>query len=263
MASRGVLWTPSDKAAGSRKIGLELFRQRLQNTRTGLVPASILWSIAERPSERSPSCLVTKTIWMMWIPMPLTTFMTIAATAFWLRAIATQKLLTFTLRGNHGQENAPNILTTHPKYTAMLKKWEQIRDVLGGEEAVKNKCTYGLQKYLPLPDTENDTQKNMDRYASYVLRAVFYNATARTLSGLVGQVFSKPPVTTFPDSVDYLKEDPAGSGVTLEQHAKGVLAEIMAMGRAGLWVDYPQVEGGVTKAEAELGLIRPTSAPMP
>ena len=156
------------------------------------------------------------------------------------------------------KKNAPNILTTHPKYTAMLKKWEQIRDVLGGEEAVKNKCTYGLQKYLPLPDTENDIKKNMERYASYVLRAVFYNATARTLSGLVGQVFSKPPVTTFPDSVDYLKEDPAGSGVTLEQHAKGVLAEIMAMGRAGLWVDYPQVEGGVTKAEAELGLIRPT-----
>ena len=38
MASRGVLWTPSDKAAGSRKIGLELFRQRLQNTRTGAGP---------------------------------------------------------------------------------------------------------------------------------------------------------------------------------------------------------------------------------
>lgn len=38
MASRGVDWTKSDKASGSRKIGLELIRQRLQNTRTGEGP---------------------------------------------------------------------------------------------------------------------------------------------------------------------------------------------------------------------------------
>ena len=38
MSERGVEWTASDKAAGSRKIGLELFRQRLHNSRTGEGP---------------------------------------------------------------------------------------------------------------------------------------------------------------------------------------------------------------------------------
>lgn len=155
------------------------------------------------------------------------------------------------------KKNRPDVTTTHPKYTKMLAKWSQIRDVLGGEEAVKAKCTYRLQKYLPLPDTEADPNKNIERYQSYVLRAVFYNATARTLSGLVGQVFSKPPVATFPDPVNYLLTDPAGSGVTLEQHAKGVLGEVMAMGRAGLWVDYPTIEGGATRESVDSGLVRP------
>lgn len=154
------------------------------------------------------------------------------------------------------KKNLPDVTVLHPNYVKMQNKWKQIRDVLGGEEVIKTVCLQ-TKKYLPLPETEADQMANDARYLAYVARAVFYNATARTLSGLVGQVFSKPPVATFPDSLEYLKDDPAGSGVTLEQQAKGVLANIMAVGRAGLWVDYPSVEGGVTKAESEDGIIRP------
>lgn len=154
------------------------------------------------------------------------------------------------------KKNAPDVRVLHPKYTEMAPKWVQIRDVLGGEKVIKDRCLQS-KKYLPLPATEADEMANIERYTAYVERSVFYNATARTLSGLVGQVFSKPPVMTFPDSVNYLETDPAGSGVTLEQQAKGVLADVMAVGRAGLWVDYPAVEGGVTKAQSEEGIIRP------
>ena len=151
-----------------------------------------------------------------------------------------------------------NVRTEHPKFVAMRNKWEQLRDVLSGEEQIKNRCIYGNKKYLPLPDTEPDAAANRERYIAYVARAVFYNATARTLSGLVGQVFSKSPVTEFPDNVDYLQEDPAGTGVTLEQQAKGILAEVMSMGRAGLWVDYPETGGVVTMEQRKTGEIRPT-----
>lgn len=44
MESRGVVWTASDKSAGSRKIGLELFRQRLQNSKTGEGPGIFFMS---------------------------------------------------------------------------------------------------------------------------------------------------------------------------------------------------------------------------
>ena len=151
-----------------------------------------------------------------------------------------------------------NVKTEHPKYVEMRPKWEQLRDVLGGELQIKNRCLYGGKKYLPLADTEPDAVRNRERYEAYVSRAMFYNATARTLAGLVGQVFSKPPVTEFPEIVSYLQTDPAGSGVTLEQQAKSVLAEVMSMGRAGLWVDYPETGGVVTMEQRRTGEIRPT-----
>ena len=150
-----------------------------------------------------------------------------------------------------------NVESLHPDFVKFRSKWRVIRDVLGGEEVIKDACRYYDRRYLPLPKTEADELQNAERYEAYLARAVFYNATGRTLSGLVGQVFSKPPVATFPEPVSYLETDPAGSGVTIEQQAKSVLGGLLSLGRAGLWVDYPTVENGVTKLEADTGIIRP------
>lgn len=151
----------------------------------------------------------------------------------------------------------PNILAKHPDYLKVWPKYRQIRDVLAGEIAVKDRCRTDNRKYLPLPKVEADEIQNAERYESYLARAVFYNATSRTLSGVVGQVFSKQPVSEFPESVDYLRDDPAGSGITLEQQAKSVLADLLSLGRAGLWTDFPTTKGGATQEEVKARLVRP------
>lgn len=153
---------------------------------------------------------------------------------------------------------APNspagVRSVHPNYVKVLPKWNLIRDVLEGEAQIK----YRRERYLPKPKTDGDATKDEERYQSYLQRAVFYNATARTLTGIVGQVFSKPPVTEFPDEVQYLHLDPAGTGITLEQQAKSALHDLLSMGRGGLWIDYPTVNGGASVAELASGTIRPT-----
>ena len=153
--------------------------------------------------------------------------------------------------------STPNFMAVHPDYAAVRYKWDEIFDALKGQHHIKNLCltTY---KYLPDLNCEPNPTENYARYKSYVRRAVWYNATARTLDGMVGQVFSKPPVAEFPPEVQYLNDDPSGSGITLEQQAKGVLRTILSYGRGGLWVNLPATGGMVTKAQKANNLIRPT-----
>lgn len=150
--------------------------------------------------------------------------------------------------------NTTNYSAKHPDYLEYEKKWTVIEDVLKGEFAIKAKKTI----YLPLANVERSTEEYNERYNAYLERAKFYNATARTLSGFVGQVFNKPPSQEIDSSVEYFKEDPCGTGVTLEQLAKGVLAKLVSTGRCGIWVDFPKTNGSYTKAEVDAGLTRPT-----
>lgn len=142
--------------------------------------------------------------------------------------------------------------TKHPDYLIYDKKWTVIEDVLKGELAVKAK---GLT-YLPLQNVETSPEKFRERYSVYIERAKLYNATARTLSGFVGQVFNKPPSQEF-GSLEYLQKDPCGTGVTIEQLAKAVLADIVSYGRCGIWVDFPKTGGRYSKADVDAGLARP------
>lgn len=145
-----------------------------------------------------------------------------------------------------------DVSAKHPQYRKNAPKWVKIRDVLAGEDQLKSK---GIV-YLPLENTEKDQTTFQKRYAVYLRKAILYNATARTLGGVVGQVFSKPPTMEFPDSVKYLQDDPAGAGISLEQQAKAVLRDVMSCGRHGLWVDYPDVPSA-SLADVATGEVRP------
>lgn len=146
-----------------------------------------------------------------------------------------------------------NVLAVHPDYAAVQSKWELIRDVLEGQECIKKKG----KDYLPLAAIEADPKANEERYLQYLERAVFYGVTQRTLEGLVGQVFSKPAVKEFPASLTYLRDDPAGTGITLDQQAKDVLKDLLGLGRGGLWTDFPQQEKPATVKEVKDELSRP------
>lgn len=137
---------------------------------------------------------------------------------------------------------------------AQLPKWQLIRDCLEGQAAVKK----ARDKYLPIPNAGDRSQENLARYNAYLERAQFYNATRRTLDGLVGQVFIRKPVRELPPQLELLESDVDGVGVSLDQQAKKVLGDTMSYGRLGLLADYPRTAGPTTVAQQESGYIRPT-----
>lgn len=132
--------------------------------------------------------------------------------------------------------------------------YQLIADCADGERAVKKRSTI----HLPMPNADDQSEANLARYEAYKRRAVFYNVTQRTLSGLVGEVFVRDPVAEMPTSLDIVAEDADGSGLTLTQLAKRATRLTLANGRAGVLADYPQTEEGVTRADLESGLVQPT-----
>lgn len=118
---------------------------------------------------------------------------------------------------------------------AMLKTWDLIKHCISGERTVKEQGTL----YLPPPNPEDISEENKRRYRAYLTRAVFYAVTSRTLSGLIGEVFSKEPAITMPPPYDILLEDADGAGVSITQQSKKALELNLAYGRGGLFVDFP------------------------
>lgn len=134
----------------------------------------------------------------------------------------------------------------HPEYTKMVTKWKRCRDAACGQDAVKG--------YIP----QLKDQSSSD-YKSYQDRACFYNATWRTIAGMNGMLFRKPPVIDVSDSLKPLLEDVTLSGISLDVLAQEVGEEILEVSRAGLLVDYPnQSTKGMTAADAEMLNLRPS-----
>jgi hypothetical protein len=148
----------------------------------------------------------------------------------------------------------PNVAFKCKEYAELLPRWTLIRDCVSGEEAVKAK----KDTYLPRPNPEDTTPANEKRYEQYVVRAVFYNVTGRTHRELTGQVFAKDAVTEVPEPMLPFVANVDGGGMKLDQHARIALGNVLAYGRAGLLVDYPEVSGPVTIADIESGRISPS-----
>ncbi len=148
----------------------------------------------------------------------------------------------------------PNVTFMRPELRKLLPQYELIEAAVAGEPTVKAAKT----KYLPMPDAEDTSPENKARYIAYLLRAVFYNVTRRTLSGLIGQVFMREPVVKVPSLLETVVSDASGGGVSLVQQAKRSLSLTLAYSRSGLLVDYPKTAQGSTIADLEAGNIRPT-----
>jgi hypothetical protein len=150
----------------------------------------------------------------------------------------------------------PQVDSHHQQYDDKLPQWTMIRDVVNGEQAVKSKGEY----YLPRPNPEDKSAEADERYKQYKMRAVLFNATGRTLEGLVGHVFQKESVAVLTPRLELIKKNIDGTGQTLEQLAKLLLSRVLSYGRAGLLADYPLLPEGktvATVADLDSGNIRP------
>ena len=126
--------------------------------------------------------------------------------------------------------------STHPEYDSNLAAWLRARDVIAGDDAVK---AAGV-KYLPRLDSQTD-----DEYLGYKSRSCFFNATSRTCDGFLGLLFRRDPEVKLPDrhagvggALRIFSDDVDLMGTSLFTFCKGVVGEVLSVGRCGTLVDW-------------------------
>lgn len=137
---------------------------------------------------------------------------------------------------------------TSPVYDYMLPEWTKNRDCVAGQKAIKERGT----TYLPKPNGHSTEQ-----YNKYLQRAQWFNATGRTVEGLTGMLFRKPPVVTTmnkdgtPEQINdentsklirkafkHLSTDGKGLNATIRDFTD----EVIKVNRVGALVDYPYTD---------------------
>lgn len=136
----------------------------------------------------------------------------------------------------------------HEEYAASAHKWAKCRAATAGEEAVH------AAGEVFLPKLSGQTP---DEYTAYKKRALFYNATGRTVDGLSGLVFRRAPTLDIPASLDYLRADVDTADTPLLAFCETVVDELLQVGRIGLLADYPRMDGVQTLADQRAANGRP------
>jgi hypothetical protein len=141
-----------------------------------------------------------------------------------------------------------------------------VRDCVAGSDAIKTARrtdsteqggiynTMGSQ-YLPVPNPNDDSIENQDRYAAYRTRATFINFTGYTKDGLMGMVARKPTEIDLHESIKYAEFNVNGSGLTLQGMTQSVIGNLLETGQDGLLVDFPMSAGGTQVQTAGLRAI--------
>lgn len=143
-----------------------------------------------------------------------------------------------------------SVKNQHTAYSAFTTIWKRMRDVVMGQDAIHAAATIYLPKLR---------EQTTEDYAAYLMRAGFYNATARTIAGLLGMLFRKDPQVTASDAMNVMFEDVSLKNIPLAAFAYDVCSEVMETGRAGILVDFPEKRNDiVTASDADKANMRPT-----
>ena len=124
--------------------------------------------------------------------------------------------------------NDPSI--TDPEYDEFLPVWSMCRDSVTGQRAIAK----GGVKYLPKLSGQTDAD-----YKAYKERALYFGATGRTVDGMAGLIFRKPPTIQLPTALEQYASDIDMKGTTLEGFARDCVDEALVVGRFGVMIDYP------------------------
>lgn len=141
----------------------------------------------------------------------------------------------------------------HFEYDGAVSQWQTMRDCVAGQDAVKA----AGKKYLPSLEGQSDTAYT----GKYLLRANFFNATGRTLEGLVGMIFRKDPIIKVPAGLEELLNDLDANGTPVVPFMKQITSEVMEVNRCGVLVDFPEAATQtLTQAQAQAAGRRPYCA---
>ena len=134
--------------------------------------------------------------------------------------------------------SAPNlgVATTHQDYDYFRADWTLLRDAYAGERMIREAGPTYVQ---PLDSHQNDA----DAYDAYLRRGTYLSTVSRTVEGMIGLAFRKHPQITFPDDspiANWLKAVD-GNRMTITDAANKMLRDKLLMGRAAIFVDFPEV----------------------
>jgi len=138
----------------------------------------------------------------------------------------------------------------HSDYEKIAPKRKRCRDVISGQDAVKD----AGKEYLPALTEQKDAD-----YKAYKLRAKFFNATSRTVKALSGLILRKPPTIEAPEGIKTLLKDVTLTGKDIFVFIREIIEDSVGVDTPGILIDHPaQSSEGLTKADAEKNNLRPT-----
>ncbi|MBL4700123.1 MAG: DUF4055 domain-containing protein [Phycisphaeraceae bacterium] len=135
-------------------------------------------------------------------------------------------------------------IAKHPLYSDFTDRWRVMRDVVEGEDQVKERG----DEYLPKPDGMSDPA-----FTAYKKRAEFPDIVASTIRGMVGLMTEQDLAIELPKALEGLREKATKSGVTLNGLYRRIIREVLIAGRFGLLSDLdsegnPILSGYVAEA---------------
>lgn len=118
----------------------------------------------------------------------------------------------------------------HPEYQYWYHHWQKIRDCVWGETEIKRKG----EQYLP--KMEGMTPQE---YEAYKHRAVYFNMTQRTITGMLGTLFRRTPrIQNLPENLN--TANCTKSLQTFNHFVKETAREVLTMGRYGILLDMDE-----------------------
>jgi hypothetical protein len=123
------------------------------------------------------------------------------------------------------------------EYTKLNNKWKLINSMCDVED---------VEDYITPLNPQDLTAANVTRNQTYRDRAVFYELASFTRSGLLGMLFRKWPKFSAPAQLEYLAKNADGEGNSIYQQSQQVAKSVIGKGKAGLLVDFPQVDGDIS-----------------
>ena len=116
----------------------------------------------------------------------------------------------------------------HTEYEFNLPQWSRCRDAADGQQTIHLR----REVYLPKLSTMDESE-----YEMYRRRALFFNATSRTVTGLGGAVMRKPTLIEYPTGqADALETIGVGNESVRDLIARTVHQQLL-VGRVGHLVD--------------------------
>lgn len=145
------------------------------------------------------------------------------------------------------------ITSTHNQYNAALARWKKNRAAVAGQDAIHA----GGKDFIPDDNALDLSRDSRARFARLIERATWTPITSYTLQGLTGAVFRRPSQHNLDGVMDFIVKDADGTGQSLNQLGKFVIAELLTVARIGLLTEYPLAEEGLTAQQVSTQGLRP------